>query len=161
MASDTIDTPSKRQAVDHRLGVAGGSLHMTVEQHETGDAAVLRQLWLSVIIQAMRDAILREPSHYRLKTWRWCSIAGTSPVNIPAMRDRARQWLLENGRDFADVCGFAGLDPDAVRAAARRMLSSEKNIRAARLILFSEPTPTKQRTSAQVRHLLGSGQLFD
>lgn len=141
-----------RPGVDHGHRVKNVSI--TAEPHEIGDARALRRLWLSVIIQSFRDALLVEASAYDKKR-KWCSIASTSPSNIPLVRARARTWLLETTKDFADVCGFAGLEPDVVRDAAKRMFSDAANIRAARLVFFS----ASPENGAVMLYLRDVGQL--
>jgi len=64
-------------------------------------------LWLAVVQQAFTDSIegfrgAREASTAR----RDCAVA--------------REWLLGNGKDFRIVCALAGLEPDYIRAEARR-----------------------------------------
>lgn len=137
VGSRTLRGDNLRLLVDRpEGGERGAKVSITAEPHETGDERATRRLWLSVIVQTFRDALLVEASAYDKKR-KWCSIASTSPSNIPLVRSRARTWLLETTGDFADVCGFAGLDPDVVRDAARRVLGSAANIRAARRIFFS------------------------
>lgn len=75
----------------------------------TGDNSPIdldKQLWCAVISQAIEDA--------------------TSPgmgKDIKRIRDSARRWLTTPSRDFCDVCAFAGLLPEKVRAAAIRIIA--------------------------------------
>lgn len=62
-----------------------------------------RLLWASVILQAMRDALLDRPGKL---------------YNSHTLRAReAREWITEPNEDFAYVCGLAGADPREVRRA--------------------------------------------
>lgn len=119
----------------------------------------IQTLWHAVVVQAFRDAVMLDPP----PDWphRWSTLAASSTANIPTIRDRARTWLLENGNDFAEVCGNAGLDPDMVREAARRMLRDEKSANQANRLFTRERTPIKGRLSPLVRFMRGTGQLFD
>lgn len=58
-----------------------------------------RALWTAVVIQALSDA--------------------TGIERLP--RDAARLWLLAGGRDFATVCGLAGIEASALRRYARAL----------------------------------------
>lgn len=64
-----------------------------------------RQLWASVIRQALEDAI-----------------GGTEASSKPNERNRikaeARAWFRTPSRDFNEACALAGLEPDRVRAFA-------------------------------------------
>lgn len=39
-------------------------------------------------------------------------------------RQRARDWLLSNSKDFLDVCEYAGVVPDAIRRRANELHES-------------------------------------
>lgn len=60
-----------------------------------------RQLWASVLIQAINDAL--RPEAY-------------SEDNRRAYQE-AKAWLDRGGHDFARVCAYVGLDPVAVHEA--------------------------------------------
>lgn len=66
-----------------------------------GDAEACRQLWLSVIIQATRDATNR--------------LTAKSDRSAIVWRNQARAWLRSNSEQFQDVCMMAGVDPSIVR----------------------------------------------
>lgn len=65
-------------------------------------------LWRAVISQSIADAcgIVRSknPAAYR---------------DAIRIRDEARSWLLNNTKDFRDVCEMTLLEPDAVREMAQ------------------------------------------
>lgn len=66
-----------------------------------------RQLWNAVILLAIEDA--------------------TYALGKSRQRDleilRARDWLTNPSRDFAEVCSLAGQEPDRIRAQARRLIA--------------------------------------
>jgi hypothetical protein len=75
-------------------------------------------LWRAVIDQAITDATLGllkgEPGRKK---------QARPSVERMIHRDQARTWLLGMGKDFREVCSMALLEPDAVRAAARRQIA--------------------------------------
>ena len=127
------------------------------EDRDQGPGDPNAHLWMAVVVQAFRDALMGDPpANWRHK---WSTIACAGVANIPMLRDKARGWLLDGGRDMADVCLMAGFDPNAIRDAAKRILTNEAETRAARRIFFTAPVGAKGRTSTLVRFLLGTGQL--
>lgn len=75
-----------------------------------------QQLWVSVINQAIEDAI-----------------GGVTALNYPKERERAksqaRAWLTTPSHDFNEVCALAGLEPDQVRAyAVKRITQADQGI---------------------------------
>lgn len=93
------------------------------------------RLWRAVVTQAFRDALTPDPpadwrkDYERYKT---SASAAVSTVNIPIVRSKAMSWLMDGSAGFHDVCMLAGLDPETVRAAARRVFASEQSIEEAR-----------------------------
>jgi hypothetical protein len=81
-----------------------------------------RALWVSVIAQAIFDAT--------------ANLTASSRQEAKWDRAAARSWLLDNNKDFASVCALAGLDPDWVRARARKIIqgtaSKPKQVRSKR-----------------------------
>jgi hypothetical protein len=81
-----------------------------------------RALWVSVIAQAIFDAT--------------ANLTVSSRQEAKWDRAAARSWLLDNNKDFAGVCALAGLDPDWVRARARKIIegtaSKPKQVRSKR-----------------------------
>jgi hypothetical protein len=65
-------------------------------------------LWIAVLQRAIDDA---------------CSKPNTQIT--AAEVQAARIWLTRPSRDFNDVCNLAGLDPEAVRDRARRLIPSD------------------------------------
>jgi hypothetical protein len=63
------------------------------------DAFGERRLWLSVIVQTIRDALA---THTR------------SPQDAQAKED-ARRWLAGNTEDYLAVCEMAGIEPGKLR----------------------------------------------
>jgi signal transduction histidine kinase len=66
-----------------------------------------KPLWCAVIEQALIDAT--EPLSSRLI--------------VRLEQIRAREWLTKPNRDFEDVCAFAGIEPDKVRAVATQRIT--------------------------------------
>lgn len=64
-------------------------------------------LWNAVIVRAIEDAI---GNHY----------AGDYGFN----RDLAINWLERGGKDFRNVCEYAGLQPDYVQRIYRKKVRS-------------------------------------
>ena len=77
-----------------------------LHRHPTGESA----LWRAVLAQALHDATTGPRRGH--------GSARPFSAERARMRDRARDWLLGDGRDFPRVCDLAGLDALAVRAAA-------------------------------------------
>jgi hypothetical protein len=78
-------------------------------QAEAGTSeSAQRALWLQVIAQALIDATTK--------------ISASSTGQVKRDREAARAWLLNRNADFAGVCALAGVDPDWVRARARKII---------------------------------------
>ena len=60
----------------------------------------LRYLWLSVLVQACRDA--------RAPEW-------DSKAEVMVARYEARSWIEGGGKDFQHVCALAGVEPTVVQ----------------------------------------------
>lgn len=65
-----------------------------------GNPDDMRLLWLSVVDQALRDAVSND-------------VKGKPDQTIA--RWQAQLWLEEGGADFVEVCTLAGVEPDRVR----------------------------------------------
>lgn len=65
------------------------------------EAEACRALWQSVVMAAVKDAILPEDSH------------GETALH----RQQAREWFRGAGRDYHMVCALSGIDPDMLREA--------------------------------------------
>jgi len=81
-------------------------------------------LWRAVLAQAIADATAvvrpRLPKDGRpVKERR--KEAKSYMSEAMRERDRARDWLLGNSKDFRDVCAMAMLDAAAVRESAERL----------------------------------------
>lgn len=70
-------------------------------------------LWAGVLHRFFDDA--RHPSPRRYSY-------GSSTISI-SDQERARGWLLGNGRGFREVCDLAGMDPDFILDAAKAFAS--------------------------------------
>jgi len=66
-------------------------------------------LWISVIMQALRDA---------------CTRSNTSEHK--AAREEAKHWFRKGGLDFIEVCLNAGYDPDYIQALGLKTIASGK-----------------------------------
>jgi hypothetical protein len=80
-----------------------------------------RELWASVIIQAMAEACAEDPKTQPKPD-------AKKRTTVGELRTRARRWLLSDSDDFRKVCEYAGVDPDAVR---QRIAKRLKKARAA------------------------------
>ena len=87
-------------------------------------ASAEERLWRAVIDVAFRDAVELP------KIWFGIRSAEALQIRRERLRQEARDWLLNNNRDFVIVCDLAGRDPSEVRDQARRLLSSA-DLRAA------------------------------
>lgn len=83
-------------------------------------------LWRAVITQAIGDAtlILHPPKMTEGKEKAFYFLEKAMKENIRE-RDKARDWLLGNSRNFRTACEMAMLDPDAVREAAEELQRQE------------------------------------
>jgi hypothetical protein len=70
-----------------------------------------RALWLSVIQQAIEDAMM--------------TVTESSDLARKLDQKRALAWLLEPNRDFAAVCLLAGVEPEWTRNRARKIIAKE------------------------------------
>lgn len=97
------------------LTVETGGVRQSAEQ----------DLWIAVVAQAFADAGWQhhtggygpdgpQPSDSREK-YLWFS------------RAAARRWLLDRNVDFEEVCDLAGVDPNGIRAMARKMFEAGAN----------------------------------
>ena len=81
-------------------------------------------LWRAVIAQAIEDATARSISEADLQ-----NIPDSKKRHARRLaaglklheRSQARAWLLNNSKEFREVCSLALLDPDAVRDRAQKM----------------------------------------
>lgn len=71
-----------------------------------------RSLWRAVISQAILDATLAKPE------------GAYTEGSQQAARDTARRWLLRPNKDFEEACALADLEPDEVRALAKREIEA-------------------------------------
>jgi len=65
-------------------------------------------LWRAVIQQALTDAVV--------------PLSRVTAIRLEQMR--AREWFIQPNRDFEEVCGLAGLEPDQVRDRARKAIDA-------------------------------------
>ncbi len=81
-------------------------------QHLTNEGHALRHIWVSVLVQAARDLLSHPPSQ-----------AGVARPSGPGQLEKykAQQWI--GSRDFREVCGLAGVDPDRAERAFRKRLA--------------------------------------
>ena len=90
-----------------------------------------RQLFLSVILQALLDATKEKIPNEKIRT--------------TYDRDRAKAWLLvEVGvtcQNFEDVCGMAGVNPEVTRTFAYQVVNSKQ----------------KDSIRKQIKNILGGG----
>jgi hypothetical protein len=68
------------------------------------------QLWAAVISQALVDAC-------------WPALSKNSGSSGLTERERsdARDWLIKGGRDFHEICVWAGFEPSCVRHRANEL----------------------------------------
>ena len=85
-----------------------GSFEPFSSPHLT-DHSPERQLWCAVIERAVQDAI----DHV--------GAVSEGPARNRA-REEARQWFIENSRDFQKTCDAAGYDPDFLRSRVLRLI---------------------------------------
>ena len=76
---------------------------------QTSDHSPERQLWCAVIERAVQDAI----DHV--------GAVSEGPARNRA-REEARQWFIENSRDFQKTCDAAGYDPDFLRSRVLKLI---------------------------------------
>jgi len=115
-----------------------------------------RELWLSVLLRALRDALLEEDKNPAHRPNFWWPMAAADKNSIPLIRDRGREWLLENKVDFDIVCEFAGLDPKKTRDHIRGMLDDAAKIKEARAALAAT---ADEGPGASMRALLSAGRI--
>jgi len=83
-------------------------------------------LWRSVIDQALSDA---------------CGVGircGVTESVSSALRRSARAWFWHKTEDFRDVCDMAGMDPNAVRDRAIKLMNANKKHPRTRLMVGRE-----------------------
>ncbi|RXF69235.1 hypothetical protein [Hansschlegelia zhihuaiae] len=115
----------------------------TSRESETEQSARDRALWCAVIRQALTDATR--------------TIAPSEPNRAHVEQRQARTWFTGAGKDFRDVCYLAGMDPDAVRERAVRLIeeaaSAEPVVvrkgRSANIIEFEGKTLTRRQWAAE------------
>lgn len=115
-----------------------------------------RNLWLAVLMRALRDALLEEDANPDHAHNFWWPIHVADKKTIPLVRDRARFWLTEDKQDFQMVCDLAGLDAGTTRAALKGLLADAAAIKKARAALDEGQD---QAPSAGLRYLLSAGKL--
>ncbi|MDR6831342.1 hypothetical protein J2W99_005095 [Bosea robiniae] len=76
--------------------------------------AAMTNMWSQVLLQAVRDATTRNPS------------APSSSLRREI--ESARNYLTKPNADFNEVCYLAGLDPQAVRQRAIKLIAAAPSI---------------------------------
>ena len=71
-------------------------------------------LWRTVIYVALEDAISTCPR-------------GSVKKGREEIKDEARDWFRQASEDFHEVCGLAGMEPEAVRDCALRVIEAFEN----------------------------------
>lgn len=80
---------------------------MTIDEHRARSIRnPERDLWAAVIYQVLVDA---------------CGAPSSSRARV------ARAWFMKPNRDFNVACHLAGLDPEAVRERATRLIEEHDN----------------------------------
>jgi hypothetical protein len=79
-----------------------------------------RRLWQSVVLQAIRDALLTRTK-----------LSGSEEVD----KHQAANWLRGGSKDFNEVCSMAGLEPDAVSGWWRNIEKNLDNVTSIRASL--------------------------
>ncbi len=69
------------------------------------DARPLQRLWQAVVLTAFQDAL-----------------SSSQKISAQVDKRRAITWLLRSYKDFYEVCGHAGLDPEMIREKAKKLL---------------------------------------
>lgn len=116
---------------------------VTFHENETEEGNHDRALWCAVLRQAVIDAT-QMPS-------------ATAPKRVHAEKRQARAWLTKNSEDFRDVCHLAGMDPEAVREHAVRVIATAE-IRAPRVETARRerksrvPNPNGRKPSVFIEH---------
>jgi AraC-like DNA-binding protein len=88
-----------------------------------------RNLWASVITQAVNDAT-----------------ANSGPHGFELDRMHARNWLTDNSADFQHVCAMADVDPDWIRENAERKIEAFDANRSKPVVAKTQPFSEKAIT---------------
>lgn len=107
-------------AVHSRLHVSGAPAIESLAETASGQ----ERLWRAVIDLAFRDAVELP------KVWFGTRCVEHAMRHRHRLQQEARDWLLNNNRDFVIVCDLAGRDPSEVRCQARKLMGSA-DLRAA------------------------------
>lgn len=94
------------------------------------DTRQMQQLWIRVILQAVRDAL------------------GSGPIKDAdgqLLRHRAREWLEGGTRDFHEVCDLAGFSGDVVSQWWLSIKDSPEAFNSAARFLREASTGRKDR----------------
>ena len=97
-----------------------------------------RNLWISVLLQNISDAFFPLKMTRSLVTGKRRSVITRQDIF------EAREWLLNDSKDFKDVCSWAGFEPEDVR---RRALIWDKSNWPSRFydVLRDDVTKPKER----------------
>lgn len=105
-----MDFPGNESHAFYPVSYAGQSSPEAMrDAHEPRERAI----WKAVITQALMDASSR-----------------SAKAEAQQEKQRARQWLLHDRKDFPIVCHYAGLDPHYVREQAMQALQRDCQWRA-------------------------------
>ncbi len=98
------------------------------------DDDAIRSLWSAVLLRAMRDAI-------------GLGDANLSGIGGRAARIGSRRWFSDAPVMYRLACDGAGVDPEATRDAALRIIDSGK-----------PPTLSACQSRVELRHYIGAGR---
>jgi hypothetical protein len=117
---------------------------MTPDQIADAQHRQDRQLWAAVIMQALDDAAGKIEYYGGNKA--------AAERHKRLVRRRARDWFINGGRDFKEVCALAGMEPDWVRAnALKRIEEADEDgpTKRGRLISYNGERVTFKELSAR------------